>query len=52
MIRTKSLVSDLKDVPKTWAFEYYLNLQEKLCGQDVKMKYIFNLKDKNNSMFV
>ena len=52
MIRTKSLVSDLKDVPKTWAFEYYLNLQEKLCGQDVKMKSIFNLKDKNPSMFV
>lgn len=52
MIRTKSLISDLIDIPKTWVYEYYLNLQEKLCGQDVKIKSIFNPKDKNPSMCI
>ena len=52
MISTKNLISDLKDVPKEWAFEYYLNLKEKLTGQDVKMLSAFNAKDKVPSMFI
>lgn len=52
MIRTKSLVSDLQEIPKTWVFEYYLNLEEKLCGQDVKIKSVFNPNEKNPSMYI
>lgn len=52
MIRTRQLVSDLNEVPETWIFEYYLNLSEKLTGQDIKMTSIFNSKDKEPSMFI
>jgi hypothetical protein len=52
MISTKNLVSDLQDVPKEWVFEYYLNLKEKLIGQDIKMLSAFNVKDKVPSMFI
>ena len=52
MISTKNLVSDLQDVPREWVFEYYLNLKEKLIGQDIKMLSAFNVKDKVPSMFV
>jgi len=52
MILTKNLVSDLQDVPREWVFEYYLNLKEKLIGQDIKMLSAFNVKDKVPSMFV
>ncbi len=52
MIRTKSLISDLQEIPKTWVFEYYLNLDDKLCGQDVKIKSVFNPNEKNPSMYV
>ena len=52
MISTKGIISDIKDVPEEWVFEYYLNLQEKLTGQDIKMLSAFNSKDKVPSMFV
>jgi hypothetical protein len=52
MISTKNIISDLKDVPREWIFEYYLNLKEKLTGQDIKMLSAFNPKDKVPSMFV
>jgi 5S rRNA maturation endonuclease (ribonuclease M5) len=52
MISTKNLVSDLEDVPREWVFEYYLNLKEKLIGQDIKMLSAFNVKDKVPSMFI
>lgn len=52
MISTKNLISSIKDVPREWVFEYYLNLNEKLSGQDVKMLSIFSSKDKVPSMFV
>jgi hypothetical protein len=52
MISTKNLVSDLRDVPREWAYEYYLNLKERLIGQDVKMLSAFNSKDKVPSMFI
>ena len=52
MILTKNLVSDLQDVPREWVFEYYLNLKEKLIGQDIKMLSAFNVKDKVPSMFI
>jgi len=52
MISTKGLISDVKDVPDEWVFEYYLNLKEKLSGQNIKMLSAFNPKDKVPSMFV
>jgi hypothetical protein len=52
MISTKNLVSDLRDVPREWVFEYYLNLKERLVGQDIKMLSAFNSKDKVPSMCI
>lgn len=52
MLRTKSLISQLTDIPREWVFEYYLKLEEKLTGQDIKMTSVFNPKEKNPSMFV
>ena len=52
MLRTKNLILDLKEVPNTWIFEYYLKLPEKLTGQDIKMKSIWNSNDKDPSFFV
>jgi hypothetical protein len=52
MISTRNIISDLEDVPREWVFEYYLNLKEKLTGQNIKMLSAFNVKDKVPSMFV
>ena len=41
MISTKHIVTDIKQVPITWIFEYYLHLPEKLHGQSVKISSIF-----------
>lgn len=52
MLNTKSLVATINEVPREWVFEYYLKLNEKLCGQDIKMKSPFNPTDKNPSAYV
>lgn len=52
MLSTKNLISDLSEVPREWIFEHYLKLDEKLTGQDVKMKSLFNPADKRPSMFI
>lgn len=52
MIRTKSLVSSVLDIPLTWVYEYYLNLSERLQGQDLKIKSVFNHKDRTPSMCI
>ena len=52
MLRTKTLISNLDQVPREWVFEFYLGLNEKLTGQDIKMKSIFNPNDKNPSMYI
>ena len=52
MISTKHLTSDITEVPREWIFEHYLNLSEKLTGQDVRIKSMFTPNDKNPSMFV
>lgn len=51
MIRTKSIISGVNEVPREWVFEYYLQC-EKLTGQDVKIKSVFNKADKNPSLCV
>lgn len=50
MISTKNLITNICDVPSYWIFQYYLNLPEKLTGQDVKIKSIFNPSEKTPSM--
>ena len=51
MIST-NIVTNIEEVPDKWVFEYYLKLSEKLDGQDVKMKSIFNPSDTIPSLYV
>lgn len=52
MLTTKFLVHDVHDVPVTWIFEYYARLPYKLSGQDIKIKSLWNSRDRNPSMFI
>lgn len=52
MLKTKSLIAGINEVPRVWVFEYYLKLGEKLCGQDVRIKSPFNSTDKNPSAYI
>jgi len=50
MLSTKNLINDYKEVPPSWIFEYYCNLDEKLTGQEIMIKSLFNPKDSAPSM--
>lgn len=52
MLDTRTLIAGINEVPREWVFEYYLKINEKLCGQDVRMKSPFNSNDKNPSACV
>jgi hypothetical protein len=52
MFTTKNLVHDVKDVPVSWIFEHYCKLKQKLSGQDVKIKSMFNAKERTPSMCI
>lgn len=52
MLRTRSLIANLNEVPREWVFEYYLKLSEKLSGQDIKITSVFKPTEKNPSMFI
>lgn len=52
MFTTKNLVHEIKDVPVPWIFEHFCKLKEKLQGQDVKIKSIFNAKERTPSMCI
>ena len=52
MLRTKSIVSSIADIPREWVFENYLTLPEQLHGQDIKIKSPFNRGEKNPSFVV
>ena len=52
MISTKNMVSDIWDVPREWVFEHYLTLSERLSGQSIKIKSIFNASEKTASLCV
>lgn len=52
MISTKNLVSEIFEVPREWVFEHYLGLTERLTGQSVKIKSVFNLSEKTPSLCV
>ena len=49
MLSTKKFVIDIEDVPSYWVFQYYLNLPEKLTGQEIKIKSIFNPMERTPS---
>jgi hypothetical protein len=51
MIRTKKAISK-DDIPSSWIFEHYLMLDEKLHGQHLKIKSVFNKTEKTPSMFI
>ena len=52
MFSSRKAVVEIDDVPTKWIFEHYLRLQEKLTGQDVRLKSIFNEFDNDPSMYV
>lgn len=52
MFSSKKVVIDIHDVPINWIFEYYLRLPSRLMGRDVKIKSVFNIRDRVPSMSV
>jgi len=52
MFNTKNLVHDVKDIPVSFIFEHFCKLKEKLTGQDVKIKSLFNPKERTPSMCI
>jgi hypothetical protein len=53
MISTKKIIiSSIRDVPTTWIFEYYLSLADKLYGQEIVVKSVFNSTEKTPSMTI
>lgn len=48
MIRTL----DIDQIPNTWIFENYCNLTERLHGQDLKIRSLFNPGEKTPSMCI
>lgn len=52
MLRTKSLVVDLKEIPREWVFEHYLQLPARLAGQEEKIKSVFSSKDNTPSLTI
>jgi len=52
MLRTKTLISELDEIPREWIFENYLNLEEKLTGQQLMVLSPFNPKDKRPSLSI
>ena len=52
MLSTKNLVTKIEDIPSYWIFQHYLNLQEQLTGQDVKIKSLFNPTEKTASFCI
>jgi len=52
MFKTKNLVHDISNVPTAWVFEHFCKLKEKLTGQDVKIKSMYNPTDKIPSMCI
>ncbi len=52
MLNTKRIVENYKDIDPRWIFEYYCKLSEKLEGQDIKIKSLFNSDDHSPSMCI
>jgi len=52
MFKTKNLVHDIKDVPVTFIFEHFCKLEQKLTGDDIKIKSLFNPDERTPSMCI
>jgi len=52
MINTKNKIYDIRNVPSYWVFQYYINLDQKLSGQNVKIKSIWSTDDSVPSMCI
>ena len=52
MISTKNLILDGSKVPSTWVFEFYLDLPERLNGQNVQIKSVFHPSERTPSMWI
>lgn len=52
MISSKFIIASITDVPDYWIFEHYCNLSEKLVGQDIKIKSMFNPTERTPSFVV
>lgn len=52
MFNTKDLVHNVKDIPQIWIFEHFCKLKEKLTGQDIKIKSLFNPTERTPSMCI
>jgi len=52
MFKTKNLVHDVHDVPTQWIFQHFCSIKEKLTGQDVKIKSLFNPNERTPSMCI
>lgn len=45
-------IMNTKKIPNTWIFEHYCNLNEKLHGQDLKIRSLFKPTEKTPSMCI
>jgi hypothetical protein len=52
MFTTKNLIHNIKEVPVPWVFEHFCKLKEKLSGQDIKIKSVFNPTERTPSMCI
>lgn len=52
MIRTRVSYYTINDIPDTWMFEFYCNLDQRLNGQRLMIKSIFNPTEKIPSMAI
>ena len=52
MFSLNNYISSLEDVPSDWILEHYLQLPEKLTGQNVRMQSLFNPDDRDPSMYL
>lgn len=52
MFSLNNFVASIDDIPSDWIFENYLSLPEKLSGQNVRMKSLFNPDDRDPSMYL
>jgi hypothetical protein len=52
MFSSREAVFSINDVPPHWIFENYIGLKEKLNGQNVKIKSLFNPTENTPSMYI
>lgn len=52
MFSLNNYVASIEQVPSDWIFENYLNINQKLTGQNVRMNSLFNSLDKTPSMYL